>query len=195
MNDITLEAKSLKIGVKANLDDELTSHPRLPLSARTKHNNFEVKLKEELTAVEAKKESYAYPLKKMVVTCPYGPRDLSNKKAVNFNPELATKMHNGWDLRASVGTNLYAVKSGEVIAAGYNSAREGVIIKIKHDDGSGYSGYVHLSLVKVKVGDHVQQSQLIGKTGATGNVTGPHLHLTLRDASGKDFDPKVVFNV
>lgn len=195
MNDLTFEQKSLKIKTEAQIDDELNSNPKYQLTSRTKHNNFKVRLREELSPEDGKHEKYANPLKMMKVTCYYGPRDLSNKKAVNFDPNLATKMHNGWDLRASVGTNLYAVKSGTVIKAGYNSAREGIIIKIRHDDGSGFSGYVHLSMVKVKVGEHVNQSQLIGKTGMSGNVTGPHLHLTLRDAQGKDFDPAGVYDV
>jgi murein DD-endopeptidase MepM/ murein hydrolase activator NlpD len=111
---------------------------------------------------------YAWPLKSVAITSSYGNRYLNGK--YNF--------HLGVDLRASNGTSVYAADGGKVTFAGY-SGSYGYLIKILHDNGD-YTYYAHLSKISVSVGSRVYKGQLIGKSGATGNVTGPHLHFEIR---------------
>jgi murein DD-endopeptidase MepM/ murein hydrolase activator NlpD len=63
----------------------------------------------------------------------------------------------------------------------------GNLTKIQHANGV-QSWYAHQLSRKVKVGDVVTAGQIIGRIGATGNVTGPHLHLEVR-AKGVPVDP------
>jgi murein DD-endopeptidase MepM/ murein hydrolase activator NlpD len=70
--------------------------------------------------------------------------------------------------------NIYAAASGKVVFTGLLVVRGNTTIV---DHGWGiYTCYYHQSQILVKVGDQVQQGQLIGQIGATGRVTGPHLH-------------------
>jgi murein DD-endopeptidase MepM/ murein hydrolase activator NlpD len=71
--------------------------------------------------------------------------------------------HNGEDISAPLGTDVVATNDG--------------VVRITVDHGLGfYSMYFHLSEVLVKDGDHVKAGQIIGKVGASGRATGPHLH-------------------
>ncbi len=90
--------------------------------------------------------------------------------------------HYGIDLAASVGTPVYAADAGRVVFAGTlsgASASYGNLIILAH--GADYrTYYAHLSQILVQTGDAVYAGQLIAKSGATGNVTGPHLHFEIR---------------
>lgn len=82
--------------------------------------------------------------------------------------------HNGIDYAAATGTPVMASGDGKVIASAYSSLN-GNYIFIQH--GERYvTKYLHLSAKHVKNGARVRQGQVIGKVGATGRVTGPHLH-------------------
>ncbi|MEV0844606.1 LysM peptidoglycan-binding domain-containing M23 family metallopeptidase [Streptomyces sp. NPDC049954] len=97
--------------------------------------------------------------------------------------------HTGADFPVSTGTSVKAVSNGTVIAAGDGGAYGNQIV-IKHGDGH-YSQYGHLSSIGVSVGQTVTEGQQIGLSGATGNVTGPHLHFEIRTGPdyGSDIDP------
>ncbi len=89
--------------------------------------------------------------------------------------------HEGIDIRAPHGTNIYACADGEVylVEDGHNQHNYGVQVRIRH--AQGYRTiYAHLDEVLVSVGDHVNARQLIGRADSTGNSTGNHLHLTLK---------------
>ncbi|MYS85581.1 MULTISPECIES: transglycosylase family protein [Streptomycetaceae] len=86
--------------------------------------------------------------------------------------------HTGQDFVASTGTPVKAITSGTVVKAG-NGGAYGNEIVIKHADGK-YSQYAHLSSIGVRAGATVGTGQQIGLSGATGNVTGPHLHFEIR---------------
>ncbi len=98
------------------------------------------------------------------------------------NPELyrqyGMKGHNGIDLRAAVGTPVYAAGSGVVTFAGsghpWMGAEAGNCILLKHN--GFYTGYAHLSQIKVRNGQQVSKGQLIGLSGESGAAYGPHLH-------------------
>ncbi|MBV7314261.1 peptidoglycan DD-metalloendopeptidase family protein [Shewanella sp. NIFS-20-20] len=98
----------------------------------------------------------------------------------NFNPKRLhpvtgrVKAHRGVDYVAAVGTPIKAAGSGRVIEAGYNQYN-GNYVFIKHND-TYTTKYLHLKSKKVKRGQSVKQGQVIGTLGATGRVTGAHLH-------------------
>ena len=90
------------------------------------------------------------------------------------------KKHNGIDFAANIGTKVYAVKSGRVIAAVKNDPTFGNYIIISHDNGKVSSVYAHLSKMNVQQGDEVKKGEVIGYVGQTGMATGPHLHFEIR---------------
>lgn len=94
--------------------------------------------------------------------------------------------HSGVDLRAPTGTPIRTIFSGKVILTGdHYFAGKSVYI----DSGNGVvSAYFHLSAIKVKTGDIITAGDIIGAAGATGRVTGPHLHLSVLLA-GHSIDP------
>ena len=97
--------------------------------------------------------------------------------------------HTGIDFHAAQGTPVKSVAAGEVVEAG-NGGAYGNNIVIKHKDGT-YTQYGHLSSIGVSVGQSVASGERIGLSGATGNVTGPHLHFEARTSPdyGSDMDP------
>jgi murein DD-endopeptidase MepM/ murein hydrolase activator NlpD len=94
-----------------------------------------------------------------------------------FNGELAS-IHRGTDFHAPSGTPVVAANDGEVIVA-QGMFYEGNLVVINHGL-QFYTQYMHLSKIEVKVGERVKKGQRIGLSGATGRVTGPHLHLGVR---------------
>ncbi|MFF2746180.1 peptidoglycan DD-metalloendopeptidase family protein [Kitasatospora sp. NPDC058048] len=101
----------------------------------------------------------------------------------------ASGHHTGQDFVASTGTPLRAVANGVVVKAG-NGGAYGNEVEIKLADGH-YAEYAHLSSIGVRIGQTVTVGQQIGLSGATGNVTGPHLHFEIRNGSeyGSDINP------
>ncbi|WP_432171018.1 M23 family metallopeptidase [Streptomyces sp. 1222.5] len=97
--------------------------------------------------------------------------------------------HTGIDFHAASGTSVHAVGSGTVVSTGWGGAYGNQIV-IRMADGM-YTQYGHLSSIGVTVGQKVVPGQQIGLSGATGNVTGPHLHFEARTSPdyGSDVDP------
>jgi Peptidase family M23 len=94
-----------------------------------------------------------------------------------FNGKLAS-IHRGTDFHASSGTPVVAANDGVVIIA-QGMFYEGNMVVIDH--GQQFTTiYMHLSKIEVKVGDRVSKGQRLGLSGATGRVTGPHLHFSAR---------------
>ncbi len=86
--------------------------------------------------------------------------------------------HTGTDFRAKTGTPIYASNNG-VVALTMNRFYLGNVVYIDHGRGV-YSYYCHMSDIKVKKGQRVKKGELIGISGKTGRVTGPHLHYAFR---------------
>jgi murein DD-endopeptidase MepM/ murein hydrolase activator NlpD len=94
-----------------------------------------------------------------------------------FNGELAS-IHRGTDFHAPTGTPVMAANDGRVIVAQL-MFYEGNLVVIDH--GQQFSTlYMHLSKIEVKAGERVHKGQRLGLSGATGRVTGPHLHFAAR---------------
>lgn len=97
--------------------------------------------------------------------------------------------HTGVDLAAAVGTGVRSVGAGTVVRSGWDGAY-GIDVLVKLDDGK-YALYGHLSQASVFAGAAVRAGQQIGLSGATGHVTGPHLHFEVRTTPyyGSDINP------
>jgi murein DD-endopeptidase MepM/ murein hydrolase activator NlpD len=102
-----------------------------------------------------------------------------------FNGQ-ARAPHSGADLRAATGTPVHATNRGRVVLA-KNLFYSGNTVIVDHGLGI-YSLYAHLSRMDVKRGDDVKSNQIVGLAGATGRVTGPHLHWAIR-MQGARVDP------
>src|SRR4051812_23916038 len=91
-----------------------------------------------------------------------------------FGPR-GTRFHTGIDLPAPIGTPVAAARTGVVTWAGWHAGGWGKEVTIAHGDGVR-TIYAHLSLVDVRVGQTVTTGTTVGRVGATGDATGPHLH-------------------
>ena len=94
------------------------------------------------------------------------------------NGKSSTSLHYGNDYGVPTGTEVKACAAGKVVLA-ETRISTGWSVVIEHLPGL-YSLYYHMSELAVKEGDMVSQGQLIGKSGATGLATGPHLHWEVR---------------
>jgi murein DD-endopeptidase MepM/ murein hydrolase activator NlpD len=89
-----------------------------------------------------------------------------------------TSRHLGVDFRGALGAPIRAANAGVVVLVD-TFFLGGRVVYIDHGRGLT-TGYLHLSRALVEVGDTVARGQVIGLVGATGRVTGPHLHWTAR---------------
>lgn len=121
--------------------------------------------------------SYTFPIKGAHKTSDYGYR---------VHPVTGQKkLHAGIDYSGRTGTQLYAFSDGTAHIT--KSATAGNILELKSVDGWTYR-YLHLSGYDVQEGQQVKSGDPIAKVGATGRVTGPHLHFETVDPSGTTID-------
>lgn len=110
-----------------------------------------------------------------------------------FHPVLKRyRAHHGVDYAAPVGTPVYAIGSGKVIAKAYQAGGGGNYVKIRHN--STYTTtYMHLSKFAkgLNVGDYVDQKQVIGYVGSTGLSSGPHLDFRVYE-NGRPVNPLTI---
>jgi murein DD-endopeptidase MepM/ murein hydrolase activator NlpD len=107
-----------------------------------------------------------------------------------FHPVLHSyRAHQGVDYRAPTGAPVVAVAAGTVVFAGYNGG-SGRMVHLRHANGFE-SQYLHLSSIAVRAGARIDQGTLIGRVGATGLATGPHLHYALK-RNGVNVNPVTV---
>lgn len=129
--------------------------------------------------MRALSERISLPLKNsMSISSPFGFR---------IHPIFGIrKMHNGIDIKASY-EKVYSVLDGIVSAAGWDSKGGGNYIKINHFNRFETS-YLHLSEMYYRVGERVRAGFIIGRSGNSGNSTGPHLHFAVKEY-GKLINP------
>jgi murein DD-endopeptidase MepM/ murein hydrolase activator NlpD len=89
-----------------------------------------------------------------------------------------SSFHKGIDIPEPYGTPVKPVAAGEVVFAGWDANGFGNSVIINHNDGYR-SRYSHLSSISVNVGAKINSDVTIGRIGATGVATGPHLHLEI----------------
>lgn len=119
-----------------------------------------------------------FPVPGGVVTSPFGPRVAPTAGASTY--------HQGVDFRAPVGTPVSSALPGTVTFAGAAGSAGNMVIV---DHGQGVTTkYMHLASLNVAPGQAVTAGQVIAASGATGNVTGPHLHYEIW-ANGAAVDP------
>ena len=175
---------------------ELTKDNKAALLAKTqaeatKYDQLVDKLQEERDALENEIEdlesgkvddldglpSYrrgtlAYPVSKVSISQGYGKTKFAKKA-------YASGKHNGIDFTGSSGTSILAAANGKVVGTGnLGKYAYGRWIAIDHDNGI-VTLYGHLSSVKVKTGDKVDEGDKIGGMGSSGYSTGTHLHFTV----------------
>jgi peptidoglycan hydrolase-like protein with peptidoglycan-binding domain len=107
----------------------------------------------------------AWPMTAPVLSDPFGPR--------------GNKWHSGIDLPAPLGTPVYAARSGVVTWAGWRDGGWGLLVVVNHGHEER-SMYAHLSRIDVRVGVWIGQGVRVGRIGASGDATGPHLHFEVR---------------
>jgi hypothetical protein len=106
-------------------------------------------------------------------------------------PREGGSKHNGEDFPVPVGTNIVAPMAGEVVSV-FSNARGGNQLRVKLADGSTW-GFAHLSNTSVRQGDKIAAGDVIALSGNTGHTTGSHVHVTVKDASGKLVSPSHYF--
>jgi len=110
-------------------------------------------------------------------------RNFGVRRVLNGKPRAP---HSGADLHAKTGTPVHATNRGRVVLAKSLFFTGNTVIL---DHGLGIDSlYAHLSRIDVKPGEMVGNGQIIGLAGATGRVTGPHLHWAMR-VQGARVDP------
>ena len=153
-----------------------------------------VKILDELAAIEDElrrlidpsllpskaKGILAWPIKEPFITQYFGLTDF----ATSYGSDVYNgKGHNGIDFRASIGTPVYAAEDGLVKETGNTDnvcpgGSYGKWIIINHLNNLS-TLYAHLSLIKVISSQSIKRGDLIGYSGRTGYITGPHLHFTV----------------
>jgi murein DD-endopeptidase MepM/ murein hydrolase activator NlpD len=139
---------------------------------------------ETLTPTMLWSESFTTPVAGVA-----GGRNFGHRRVFNGQPRAP---HSGADLRAATGTPVMAANRGRVVLA-EELFFSGNAVFVDHGVGL-YTVYLHLSRIDVGPGDLVERGQTIGLTGATGRVTGPHLHWGVRILDAR-VDPFTLLNL
>ena len=105
------------------------------------------------------------------VTCEYGRKG-------NL---WASGVHSGTDLVGITSTKVYSICNGIVERAGYDNGGFGNYVRIKEDGTENRIYLAHLSKIYVKIGQRVSYTSVVGLMGDTGNTTGPHTHVEIRE--------------
>ena len=109
------------------------------------------------------------PLQALWTTSNYGWRENPTGPGADF--------HTGIDLGAAEGTPVLAAAEGVVVKAAWSNSYGNYIV-LSHEDHL-MTLYAHMQYLFVRTGQRVDRQQVLGTSGATGNVTGPHLHFEL----------------
>ncbi|MEV4334700.1 M23 family metallopeptidase [Streptomyces sp. NPDC049597] len=133
--------------------------------------------KEEAERLAKLAASYALPTSSYTITSTYG----------ESGSMWSSGQHTGLDFAAPTGTPVKAVHGGTIKSAGW-SGSYGYRIVLELEDGTEV-WYAHLSSMTASAGQTVATGETIGRVGATGNVTGPHLHMEVHTAGGSGLDP------
>ncbi|MEU3255776.1 M23 family metallopeptidase [Streptomyces sp. NPDC006997] len=137
----------------------------------------EARKKAEAERLAELARQYTLPTSSYTITSTYG----------QAGAMWSSGYHTGLDFAAPTGTLIKAVHSGTITQAGWDGSY-GYKTVLTLDDGTEI-WYAHQSSISVSVGQKVTTGDVIGRVGATGNVTGPHLHLEVHPDGGGGIDP------
>ena len=155
----------------------------------------EVQAAEEALSIElenylkelAKKQQSAYVGGEFIWPVELSNKRISSQYANRISPITGKKeYHNGIDIPAPYGSNVYASNSGTVIKSEWHYSY-GYYVMIDHGGGNS-TLYAHNSKLLVKVGDKVKQGDVIARIGSTGHSTGNHCHFSVY-INGSHVDP------
>lgn len=118
---------------------------------------------------------WIYPLEPVILTARFG------------QTGLWSSYHTGLDFNGETGDQIHAIADGVVISAQYDGSYGNKTV-VQLSDGTEL-WYCHQSAFMVSVGDTVKQGEIIGLVGATGHVTGSHLHVEVHPGGGDPVDP------
>ncbi|WUW22776.1 M23 family metallopeptidase [Streptomyces sp. NBC_01463] len=147
------------------------------IAAEKKKAAEEAKKKAEALRLAKLAASYAIPTSSYTITSTFG----------EAGSMWSSGYHTGLDFAAPTGTPIKAIHSGTVKSAGY-SGSYGYRTVLELEDGTEL-WFCHQSSMDVSIGQKVTTGDTIGRVGATGNVTGPHLHLEVHTPDGTGIDP------
>lgn len=159
-----------------NLEKDISSYTSTYNSYAAEEKKIDAEIEKYLKELQEKENSayvggeFIWPVPRSWnrISSPYGWRTLNGKR----------EHHNGIDIPASKGTNIYASNSGKVITATWHYSYGNYVI-IDHGGGKA-TLYAHASKLNCKVGDQVKQGDVIAFVGTTGHSTGNHLHFEVR---------------
>ena len=189
------EAEELLAELNANveevnrlLEEEDAAAAAIQADIEKKQAELEAQRQEENVTLPPSSSGYQWPL-------PASNLKLTSAFGYRIHPVThVPHSHTGIDVAATTGTPITAAKSGQVIISEEGTGSTwsyGNYVVIDHGDGTT-TLYAHMSYRAVSEGDIVTQGQYIGDVGATGNVTGPHLHFEVR-VNGQRVDPESCF--
>jgi murein DD-endopeptidase MepM/ murein hydrolase activator NlpD len=156
---------------RLRVDPKFTARPDSVTEARVEHEN-------ELARDVGRKAQDTPTLWQAPFTRPRSARVTSKFGSGRVFNGRVSSSHLGVDYRGALGDPIYAANRG-VVALVDTFFLAGNVVYINHGDGL-VTGYFHMSQPEVAIGDTVEKGQEIGKVGATGRVTGPHLHWSAR---------------
>lgn len=139
----------------------------------------EIRKAAEKQAAKIKENKWLLPLDVYQITATFGQYG------------LWASYHTGLDFNGNTGDPIHAIANGTVTSTGYDGAYGNKTV-VTLDDGTEI-WYCHQTSIYVSVGERVNGGETIGTVGATGNVTGSHLHLEVRPGGGGPVDPFQAF--
>ncbi|PBC63022.1 peptidase [Streptomyces sp. Tue6028] len=146
-------------------------------AAAKKKAEEEAKAKAEAERLAKLAKSYSLPTSSYTLTSTFG----------EAGSMWSSGYHTGLDFAAPTGTLIKAIHGGTITEAGWAGAY-GYRTVLTLDDGTEL-WFCHQSSISVTAGQKVTTGEVIGRVGATGNVTGPHLHLEVHPGGGDSIDP------
>ena len=117
----------------------------------------------------AKKSTFQLPMNSKITS------NFGNARIYNG---IAKSYHSGTDFRAKVGTPISSANDG-IVALAMDRFYLGKVVYVDHGRGA-YTYYCHMNKINVKQGQKVKKGEVIGLSGKTGRITGPHLHYAVR---------------
>lgn len=171
-NKVIKELAATEDELEADLEEAREEEKRIDAEITRLQKLWEEQQRAAGNNINANPGGYIWPVDSRYITSTVGGRASPGG--------IGSTNHKGTDIgRVGYTSPIYAAKSGTVLVS-TKSSGYGNYVVISHGAGNT-TLYAHMSSRKVSAGDYVQQGQVIGITGSTGNSTGPHLHFEIKE--------------